>query len=108
MFYNEPILKMPDGRLNYANERRITGEWFDYCGINYEILPFGKSEGFYLLRNNKKKRKVYICCTRDLGNKPHGHFWFGFPITHIRGNADTGIIFIMVWEDRFKRIFSSE
>lgn len=100
MFLDEPIVKMNDGRLNYEHERSIVCKWFKYCGFEYYQEPFGKSEGFYIISNKKKNRKVYLCCTRDLGKRNVGKFWLGMPSTHISGNADTGVILILVWEDR--------
>lgn len=99
MFLHEPIIYITSGHLNYENERRIACDWFDYCGLKYEMLPYGNSEGFYALDNHKKHKKVYICSTQDLGKRSIGHFWFGFPTNYVRGNSDTGLILIMVWED---------
>lgn len=99
MFLEEPIAKTNTGHVDHENERRIALRWFDYCGFKYENHPFGKSGGFYWVDNRRKRKKVYICCTRDLGKKNLGKFWFGFPSSHVRGNADMGVIFILVWED---------
>lgn len=100
MFFDAPIIKNNSGYLDYMHERSIVLKWLDYCGLVYEEYEFGQSKGFYLVKNEKKLKKIYLCCTRDIGRSSTSNFWFGFPLSHVRGNSDTGIIFIMVWEDR--------
>lgn len=99
--FNQEIKKDKNGRIDANYERELFIDWISYQGWLYDKISFGQSKGFFLVRNTAgKRKKVYVCCTRDLGTINEGRFWFGFRENYITGNADMGIVLIFVWENR--------
>jgi len=95
----DPIIKTQAGYIDFQHEREICCRWLNSCGFPVSPYDYGNSKGFYFIHKGDKKKKAYICCNKNLGNIKLGKFWFGIPKSHIRGNADMGVIFIFVWEN---------
>lgn len=91
-----------DKKLDFEFERNIALRWITDVGLKYSKYDAVRSDGFYFIDNGKKRKKIYFCCTRDLGTLTNSKFWFGFPSTHISGNEDIAIILILVWENNIR------